>query len=197
MKEFLLFFILHFSFFLFQSYAQLPDGKYILPARISGEDTIPMVDLPPVDITGSLSPEALKKLQKYSKLKRDVRKTLPYAKLAAIKLNEINAGVEKLKTEKEKKIYVKVEEKKLKDQFTDELTNLTISQGRILIKLIDRETGATSYALIKELRGSFQAFLWQGLARLFGENLKSEYDSLSEDKAIEQIIHELDSEGTK
>jgi len=166
----------------------------LLPARIEGDDTIPMINLPPVDIIGVMSPEALKRYQNYSKLKKDVRIALPYAKLAAAKLNEIDANVSKYKTEKEKQAYIKAEEKILKEKFTNELTNLTINQGRILIKLIDRETGNTTYALVKELRGRFQAFFWQGIARIFGSNLKVEYDANKEDAAIEQIIKELEFE---
>jgi hypothetical protein len=69
---------------------------------------------------------------------------------------------------------------------------LTVTQGRILIKLIDRETGNTSYSLVKELRGSLQAFFWQGLARLFGSNLKSEYDANGQDVQIEAIVQQIE-----
>jgi hypothetical protein len=107
-------------------------------------------------------------------------------------LKEINDYKAQLSSETERKAYTKAEEKKLKKQFEGELKNLTISQGQILIKLIDRETGHTSYDLVKELRGTLQAFFWQGLARVFGSNLKTEYDSLNTDKAIEAIIRSND-----
>ena len=82
--------------------------------------------------------------------------------------------------------------KELKSDFERDLKQLTITQGRILIKLIDRETGNTSYALVKELRGSLQAFFWQGLARLFGTNLKTEFDAAGEDAAIESIVQQIE-----
>ena len=84
-------------------------------------------------------------------------------------------------------------EKELRDQFEDELIHLTISQGKILIKLVDRETGNTTYQVIQELKGGFSAFLWQGVARLFGSNLKSEYDADEEDKMIEDIIVRIEN----
>ena len=87
-----------------------------------------------------------------------------------------------------KKKYMKLAEKKLKDEFGNELKNLTMTQGRILIKLIDRETGKTAFKIVKEMRGTFSAFMWQSLAVLFSSNLKDQYDPNSEDKAIEQAI---------
>ena len=89
--------------------------------------------------------------------------------------------------------YIKESEKKLFDEFEKPLKHLTITQGRILIKLIDRETGNTSYQLIKTLKGNFSAFLWQGIARLFGSSLKSEYDAEGDDKAIEAIVNAIDA----
>lgn len=83
-------------------------------------------------------------------------------------------------------------EQELLVEFEDDLKQLTITQGRILIKLVDRETGSTSYELVKELRGTFSAFFWQTLARLFGSNLKSVYDPYGEDRLIEEIIFLID-----
>ena len=195
-------FISHISYFIFSilffsSFAQTPDGRIVVQAIIVGEDTMPVITLPYFDVVAPMNLEAFKNMQRYNKLRFNVRKVYPYARLAAAKLNEINANVGNMKTEKEKRKYIKAEEKKLKDQFEAEIKDLTITQGRILIKLIDRETSATAYALVKELRGTLQAFLWQGIARLFGENLKEQYDSAGEDQAIEQIIRELQAEQVK
>ena len=84
-------------------------------------------------------------------------------------------------------------EKELLDEYEDDLKKLTITQGRILIKLVDRETGATSYELVKELRGSFSAFFWQAFARIFGSTLKAEYDPYGEDRLIEEIVLLIDN----
>ncbi|MFK5968672.1 MAG: DUF4294 domain-containing protein, partial [Candidatus Marithrix sp.] len=84
-------------------------------------------------------------------------------------------------------------EKELKKEFEDELKNLTMTQGKLLIKLVDRETGKTTYELVKQLRGSLSAFFWQSLAKLFGSNLKTEYDAAGEDKLIEDILIRIDN----
>ena len=81
----------------------------------------------------------------------------------------------------------------LQDQFGDELKKLSVNQGRLLLKLVDRETGNTSYEIVKELRGTFSAFFWQSLALLFGSSMKSKYDPAGDDKLIEQIIVQIDN----
>jgi hypothetical protein len=126
--------------------------------------------------------------RRYQRLIRNVKKAYPYAKLAKQKFDEMNAHFETLKSEKAKKAYVKQVEKEIRDEFEDDLKKLTITQGRILIKLIDREIGETSYDLLKELRGSFSAFFWQAIARIFGTNLKSRFDPLGEDRLINEIV---------
>ena len=126
--------------------------------------------------------------RRYRRLIRNVKKAYPYAKLAKRKFDEITVHFETLNSEKAKKAYIKQVEKEIKYEFEGELKKLTITQGRILIKLIDREIGETSYDLLKELRGSFSAFFWQTVARLFGTNLKSEFDPLGEDRLINEIV---------
>ena len=84
-------------------------------------------------------------------------------------------------------------EKDVFGEYEDDIEDMTISQGRILIKLIDRETQNTSYTLIREYRGKFSAAFWQGIARIFGTNLKEEYDPYGEDALIEAIIKEIDA----
>ena len=102
----------------------------------------------------------------------------------------IFSGIDDKKTKKE---YAKKIEKSLIDQYGPTMKTMTTSEGRILIKLIDRETNNTSYALIKELRSGLQAFFWQGVARIFGHNLKDEYDPEEEDMLIEYIIYNLET----
>lgn len=171
----------------------MPDGRIRLLGTIVNGDTIPTVYLVGVEIVAPLSPEAAARQQAFLKLRRDVIRAYPYAKLASMKLKYINDQVATMTNERQKKRFIKDTEKELKEQFEQDLKKLTVTQGRILIKLIDRETGNTSYALVKELRGSLQAFFWQGLARLFGENLKSEYDAAGEDQMIEQIVKQIES----
>ncbi len=171
---------------------QMPDGRYRVLTTVVDGDTMPMINLAPVAIYATISPEASANLKAYLKLKRDVLRAYPYARLASVQLKFINDSIAKIPNEKQRKKFVKTEEKLLKEQFEKDLKKLTVTQGRILIKLIDRETGSTSYALVKELRGSLQAFFWQGLARLFGSNLKSEYDGIGEDRLIESIVQQIE-----
>jgi len=179
--------------FLCKAQTVMPDGRIKLLGTIINGDTIPTVYLAGVEIVAPLSPEAAARQQAYLKLRRDVIRVYPYAKLASTKLKYINDQVATMTNERQKKRFIKETERELKNQFEQELKKLTMTQGRILIKLIDRETGSTSYSLVKELRGSLQAFFWQGLARLFGENLKSEYDASGEDQMIEQIVRQIET----
>lgn len=156
-------------------------------------DTLPVVSLQPVNISETRQFANKREERKWSRLKRDVAKVYPYSKIAGKKLKEYN-DIMIGKTEKEQKVLLRKAEEELKKEFEGDIRNMTLNQGRILIKLIDRETGNTSYGLVKDLRGSFQAFFWQSLARVFKTNLKSSYDpnNNSEDKMIEDIIESIE-----
>ena len=165
------------------------DGaKYVLYGIIKDGDTLFLSSIDEVYIFPQRQFNSHREFMKYKRLIRNVKKAYPYAKLAKKKLDEIEANLGKIKSEKAQKEYVKQVEKDLKYEYEDELKKLTVTQGRILIKLIDRETGETSYELVKELRGSLSAFFWQTLARFFGSNLKSEFDAEGEDKLINEIV---------
>lgn len=164
------------------------DAEYVLYGVIVDGDTLLLSSIDEVYIFPIRKFSSQRELRRYRRLIRNVKKAYPYAKLAKVKLDEIEANLRLLKTESERKAYVKQFEKNLRYEYEDELKKLTITQGRILIKLIDRETGDTSYELVKELRGSFSAFFWQALARLFGSNLKSEFDALGEDRLMNEIV---------
>lgn len=129
-----------------------------------------------------------RELRRYERLIYNIKVVYPYAVLASEKLDKMNSVFMNLDTEKERKAYVKQVEEELMNEFEDDLKKLTITQGRLLIKLIDRETGNTSYNLVRELRGSFSAFFWQTVARLFGSNLKTNFDADGEDQLIDQIV---------
>lgn len=127
---------------------------------------------------------------RYQKLIRDVKKVLPYAKMAGFRMQLLEQNLQNLPTEKARKTYLKRTEEDIKEQFMDDLVNLTVSQGKILIKLIHRETGKDTYTLLKTYRGNFTALYWQGLARVFTADLKNEYNPV-EDWQIEQIVRGL------
>ncbi len=182
-----------FSFSKLYSQDSLKVGKYKLPAIIIDEDTIPVINLPAVTVFDFADPEILKNLQAYYRLRFNVIKMYPYAKLAAVKLKEMNDHAATITNEKEKRKYIKETEKQMKNDFEDQVKNFSINQGDVLIKLINRETGNTSYELIKELRGSFSAFFDQSLAKLFGHDLKDTYEPEGKDKTIENIIQQIES----
>lgn len=150
-------------------------------------DTLLVRDLPVFIAEAKRDPEYEKR---YQKLVRDVKKVLPYAKVAGFRYQLIEQNLQALPTEKARKAYLKKSEESIKDQFMDDLVNMTVSQGKLLIKLIHRETGKDAYGLIKEYRGGFSALYWQGLAKVFTADLKNEYNPV-EDWQIEQIIKDL------
>ncbi len=165
---------------------------YRLPYIIEGVDTIPVVNLQVVSISDSASPEYLKNLQAYYRLRFNVIKVYPYARLAAVKLNEMNSTMEKMTSKRDKRRYKKDVEEQVRKDFEDQIKKLSINQGNVLIKLLDRETGHTSYELIKDLKGSLNAFFAQGVAKLFGHDLKNEYDPDGADKAIENVVKQIE-----
>lgn len=164
-----------------------------LPAKIINGDTVGIVMMDPVYVITDRTFYNYDEALKYFTLKRDVKATYPYAILIQATFNQCIETVNTMTSEKEKKKYLKEMEKQLKEQYTQELKNLTISQGRLLIKLIDRQTGSTSYDVVKELKGSFCAFMWQAVACLFGDNMKSKYDPEGEDKEVEHIIQLIEA----
>ncbi len=184
--------LLYFSLVVF-GYAkgqEVVDHKRIVTeATIIDGDTIPNFDLATVKITAPRIFLSEREKRKFDKLVVNVKKVYPYAKIAGMKLREYNDILAKASNDGERRKIMKKAEQEIKDQFGGELKNLTFSQGKILIKLLYRETGSTSYVLVQELRGKFVAFFYQTFARLFGYNLKSTYDPEGEDKPIETIVN--------
>lgn len=171
----------------------IPTGGFVVYFQMIEGDTMPLIPLPEVIILPPRTFKNAKEEIRYKKLVKNLKKVLPYAKIANTRLYVIQKNMLKIPDPKLQKKYLKLEEEKLKLEFKDDIQNLTFTQGKLLIKLIDRETGQTSYELIKELRGSFSAFLYQGIASLFGEDLKEGYDAAGEDKLIEEILIRIEN----
>jgi hypothetical protein len=125
----------------------------------------------------------------YNRLKYNIYKVLPYAKFAAERYQQLQRDLATTADKKKQKEMVNVCETQIKDLFKREIENLTISQGEVLIKLIDRQTGTTSYEMVKELKGGLKAFMFQSVARFFGHNLKEKYDPY-EERDIEAILQQ-------
>jgi hypothetical protein len=164
-----------------------------LPVIIQNGDTIYVSEIPEIIIQNPPSFQSQRNNRRYERLIRNVKIVYPYAKMAGAKYKEVTAHMITLKTEKEKKAYLKEVEKEIMSQYEDELKHLTVTQGRILLKLIDREIGETSFDLLKDLKGSFTAIFWQTLARIFGHNLKSEFDPTGEDMLLNDILLQIDA----
>ena len=125
--------------------------------------------------------------QAYNRLRYNVIKVIPYAKFAGNRYRQLQRDLALTGDKKKQKQLIKACEIQIKDMFKKEVENLTVSQGEVLIKLIDRETDNTTYTLVKELKGGFNAFLLQSAARIFGHNLKQTYDR-DEQRDIEYIL---------
>ena len=160
----------------------------IVQAVVVDGDTIPFAYLPMVNIYSQRIFKSKRAQVKYTKLRRDVIKVWPYAKLAGEKFKQLEKELSMTNDKRVQKALVDKTEKEIMVKFEAELKKLTVTQGRILIKLIDRQTGNTSYRVLQDLKGNLNAFFWQSLARLFGSNLKSHYDPNGEDAEIEKIV---------
>ena len=189
-----------FSFLVIQIYAQSDSVKGLvlgvkavkIEMVIYQGDTIPYVTLEPIQCFGDKVFRTTKEKVAWDRLKSNVKKVYPYAILAEAKLREYDRIISQM-PESQRAQYTKTAEKELKKQFGKELENLSINQGRILMKLIDRETGKTTYKVVKDMRGSFSAFMWQSVALMVGSSMKSEYDPQGDDKNIEEAIRLIEA----
>jgi len=170
------------------------DGMYLLETVIVDGDTIPVITLRPKRVSAYRKSRSKRYQRRWDKIHRNVVKVYPYAKVAGDLINEYNRNLKDLETETEREAYLDQCEEDLKAEFEGDLRKMTTSQGRVLIKLIDRETGQTSYELIKDLKSGFTAFMWQGVAKLFGTDLKDHYnpDENETDDMIEGIVLQIE-----
>jgi len=181
------------SFFEYAA-AQKPSQRDTIPLSvyINGHDTIPWTMLPEISVYDKW-PRRLKKRQEaYNRLRNAVYVTYPYARIASSVLKDVDAHLAAMPDKKQQKAYLKQKEAELKSRFGGKLEDLSVYQGKVLIKLIDRQTGTNCYDIIKEMKGGFSARLWQTVAFVFGSNLKSVYDK-QEDADIENIVQEIES----
>ncbi|GGG92806.1 hypothetical protein GCM10007415_29540 [Parapedobacter pyrenivorans] len=173
-----------------RSQAQRPQPRLVPTTEVEGE-RLPWMLIPEVDVTRKRIFKSPEDKARYLRLRYNVIKVLPYAKYAQSRYQQLYRDLAVTGNRREQKRLVKACEKEIKDMFNREVKNLTISQGEILIKLIDRQTGNSSYEVVKELRGGVTAFFYQSVARVFGHNLKSTYNA-EEDFEIENIIRSLE-----
>ncbi|WP_418981680.1 DUF4294 domain-containing protein [Alistipes sp.] len=146
-------------------------------------DSIPLVHILPVYVFSRPVD-----LRRYRRLVEAVKKVYPVAKIARARMEEMEEELRRLPTKKAQRAYIKQVYHQIKEEYTPVLKHMTRTQGRVLLKLIDRETEYTAYEVLREFRGGFVAGFWQGVSRIFGQNLKSQYDKEGEDRMIEQIV---------
>jgi hypothetical protein len=155
--------------------------------------TLPEVEIKEVTVYAHPRFPRKSDFRKYERLIYNLKKVYPYALIVRTRLARVDADMRNINNENDRKEYLKKVEKDVFAEYEGAIRDMTITQGRLLIKLIDRETLNTSYTLIKDYRGKIAAAFWQGIARIFGTNLKEEYDPYGEDALIESIILEIDS----
>ena len=160
---------------------------YLVPACIYEGDTIASLHMPTLYCFKPLKFKNKKQQQQYNRLVRNVKKTLPIAKEVNRAIIETYEFIQTLPDEKTRQKHLQAVEKSVKEQYTPRMKKLTLSQGKLLIKLINRETDSSSYELVKAFLGPFKAGFYQAFAAIFGASLKKEYHPNEEDALVEQI----------
>ncbi|MEO7264561.1 MAG: DUF4294 domain-containing protein [Ferruginibacter sp.] len=174
--------------------AKAQTGQYdtlIHEAVIYNGDTIESKTLDILYLYSKLTEAQRAANAKYNRLRNAVYVTYPYARRAGLIMNDMNMQLKGIEGKDARKDYIKSREKELKKEFTDPLTNLSVYQGKVLMKLINRETGNNCYEIIKEYRGGFTARFYQTVAFFFSSNLKQPYEPQNEDAVIESIVQEV------
>jgi hypothetical protein len=167
---------------------QAPGKSQIVRFKVENGDTIYMATIPEVYILPKRKYKNKRMEARYARLVHNIKKVYPYVVILREEFGRMNQEYLHLKTAKERRNYTRNLEKTILKKFEKDLKKLTITQGRLLIKLVDRETGNTSYEVLKDFRGGLSAVFWQGVARIFGTNLKTPYDPEGTDQEIEEIL---------
>lgn len=163
----------------------------VTEAIVVNGDTIPYSTLPVIQVFTQLTAKQKKAQEAYNRLRNAVYVTYPYARKAGVVLNDINAKLTNIPERSKRKAYIKSREAELRKEFTTPLTNLSVYQGKVLMKLINRETGNSCYEIIKEYQGGLTARLYQTVAFFFNTSLKQPYDPGHEDLTVERFVQEV------
>ena len=175
----------------------VPEQLYVLNRVERNGEILPEAEIREVTILGRESGRSARRnrslLKRYERHIYNLNRVYPYAIVVRERLYKANYDLEWLKDDRERKRYIKDLEKDVFAEYEDDMKKLTLTQGKLLIKLVDRETQITSFQLIKDYRGGFSAIFWQGIARIFGTNLKAEYDPYGEDALTEAILRDIEA----
>lgn len=166
---------------------------YRVRTYICEGDTLPYISLPAVYIYRPLQFKNKRQARRYDKLVRDVKKVLPIANEVQRAIIETYEYLMTLPDDKARQRHLKAVEKSIKQQYTPRMKKLTFAQGKLLIKLVDRQTHSTGYELVKAFLGPFRAGFYQAFAALFGASLKKEYDPEGEDALTERVVRMVEN----
>ena len=171
-----------------------PRDTLLVPAVHYNGEWIPARTLEWVWVVAPMPAHVKKKMAKWTRLRNAVYVTYPYARRAGYIINDINRQLAGIKNKAERKEFLRTREAQLKKEFSDPLTNLSVYQGRVLMKLINRQTGNNCYELVKEYRGGVTARFYQTVAFFFNSSMKQPYNAASggEDAEIESIVMEIE-----
>jgi len=167
--------------------------RIVCEAVIDGGDTIPLFNLKAYNVIGFKGNLSSREIRRKTRLMNNVIKVYPYARLAAVKLREYDSLLVSIPDDDQRKKTMKQVEKAFVKQYTPIVEDLSFNQGIVLLKLIDRETGKTTYRIVDELRGKITAFFYQSIARLWHYNLKDQYDPNGNDREIESIVRMIET----
>jgi len=171
-----------------------PNDTIIVSAIYHDSEWMPYKELEMAWVSNMSAKKLAKYIEEWTRLRNAVYVTYPYARIAGVTINDINSHLNGVSSKKKRKEYIKTREKELKAQFGDPLENLSVYQGKILMKLINRQTGNNCYDIIKEYKSGVTARFYQTVAFFFGGNLKQDWD-LKEpaDRLIESFVQEIDA----
>ena len=154
-------------------------------------DTLSLKDLEPVSVYTKLTASQKAALVAYNRLRNAVYVTYPYAMRAGAIMNDINIKLAGVTDKKTRKAYIKTREKELRMEFTAQLSNLSIYQGKVLMKLINRETGSNCFEIIREMKSGVTAGFYQTVLFFFDTSLKQSYDADTDDALVEKFVKEV------
>ena len=169
-----------------------PNDTIPVPAMVRNDEWLPGGNLEWIWVQAPMPAHVKKKRAEWTRLRNAVYVTYPYAKRAGAIMNEINVQLQTVSSESKRKTIIKSREKDLKKEFTKPMTDLSVYQGKVLMKLINRQTGNNCYEIIKEYKGGLTARCWQTVAFFFGSNLKQPYNAEGDDREIESIVMEVE-----
>ena len=168
-----------------------PNDTLLVPFIVVDGDTMTYREMDMVFAFGLMSEAQKEAHRKWTRLRNAVYVTYPYAKKAGYLFNEINFNLSRMRDRRQRREYMRGKEAALRKEFTKPLTNLSVYQGKVLMKIINRETNNTCFEIVSEYKGSFSAQFWQSVAWIFGSSLKQGYDPRGEDADLERIVQEV------